>query len=490
MDCRAIGHGQRQLRVSSDREKGLSIVRTEPVRPHLAPFLFFFDCEDCRLFLAFRPLLKFFAAGSLLLALASQLAAAQPYDVVTVVGSSTQRVILDGTNSQARFHTPRHSALAPDGSIFVADDCVVRKLSRAGTSWVVTTIAGLPGQRSHVDGTNQAARFRIASGIVLDASGTLFVADYGSHTIRKLTLAGTNWIVTTIVGSPNTSDSADGVGSTARLNNPFGLAIDKVGNLFLADSSNETIRKISPLETNWVVSTIAGVAGQRGSLDGTNGSARFREPRGVTVDRAGTLFVSDRENSIVRKITPAGTNWIVQTIAGTALQKGGLDGVGEAARFAGPNGIACDGDGALTVSDTENNNLRRLILTGEVWSVSTVAGGTNQSGSNDGIGEAARFNYPDDVQVDADGILYVSDRDNFSFRMARPLQPALKIVNEGSHTILRWPLAYTGYSLERAGLVEEQSWQVAVDTPGVYTSYWAVTNSTGSSNEFFRLRKP
>jgi sugar lactone lactonase YvrE len=415
---------------------------------------------------------------------------AQPYEVVTISGSSTQRVSLDGTNLLARFHTPRHSVLAPDGSIFVADDCVIRKLSRSGTNWVVATIAGAAGQRSHLDGTNQFARFRIASGIVMGSSQTLFVADYGSHTIRKLTPDGTNWVVTTIAGIPNDSGTANGLGAAAQFNNPFGLAIDRDGNLFVADTSNEMIRRVAPVDTNWVVSTVAGAPGQRGSTDGTNSVARFRQPRCVAVDAAGNLFVTDRENSTVRRITSLGSNWVVQTIAGTALLKGSDDGEGSSARFSAPNGIALTAAGNLVVSDTESNTLRLLVPNNGVWTVSTIAGLAGSSGANDGIGSAARFNYPDDVQADTDGLLYICDRDNFSFRSVKLVSPTLNIRKRDEEFVLRWPLAYAGFTLESSANVADQTWNFVVAPAGIETRYWAVTNAAGADQEFFRLRKP
>jgi sugar lactone lactonase YvrE len=426
-------------------------------------------------------------ACALLLAQAGN---AEPYEVVTISGSSTQRVSLDGTNLQARFHTPRHSVLAPDGSIFVADDCVIRKLSRSGTNWIVTTIAGAAGQRSHLDGTNQFARFRIASGIVMDSSQSLFVADYGSHTIRKLTPDGTNWIVTTIAGIPNDQGTANGLGGAAQFNNPFGMAIDGDGNLFVADTSNEMIRRIMPSGTNWVVSTVAGAPGQRGSADGTNSVARFRQPRCVAVDASGNLFVTDRENSTVRQITAAGSNWVVQTIAGTALSKGSDDGDGSSARFSAPNGIALTAAGHLVVSDTESNTLRLLVPNNGVWTVSTIAGLAGSSGAGDGIGSAARFNYPDDVQADTDGFLYVCDRDNFLFRSVKLVNPTLKISKMNGEFILRWPLAYAGFTLESSAEVAGQIWNLVAAPTGIDVRYWAVTNAAGVNQEFFRLRRP
>src|SRR5205814_1641882 len=142
--------------------------------------------------------------------------------------------------------------------------------------------------------------------------------------IRKVAPAGTNWVVTTIAGLAGRLNTGtnDGANSTARFNRPLGIALDGAGNLYVADTSNQTIRKVTPVGTDWVVTTLAGLAGVSGSADGTNTTARFNAPAALTVDSATSLFVADFLNNTIRKMTPAGTNWVVSTLAGMALASG------------------------------------------------------------------------------------------------------------------------------------------------------------------------
>src|SRR5207247_1617205 len=146
---------------------------------------------------------------------------------------------------------------------------------------VVTTLAGSPQEYGSTDGTNSNARFFSPSGVAADTNGNIFVADTINNTNRKVVAAGTNWVVTTIAGAAGSSGGADGTNGAARFMTPFGVAVNNPGNVFVADTDNHTIRKITPLGTNWVVSTIAGQAGSFGSVDGTNKSARFLYPVGL-----------------------------------------------------------------------------------------------------------------------------------------------------------------------------------------------------------------
>ena len=143
----------------------------------------------------------------------------------------------------------------------------------------------------------------------MDGSGNVYVADTGNNTIRKITPAG---VVSTLAGMAGSSGSADGTGSAARFYYPFGVAVDGSGNVYVADTYNNTIRKITPAG---VVSTLAGTAGSSGSADGTGSAAQFYYPCGVAVDGSGNVYVADTDNYTIRKITPAG---VVSTLAGLA----------------------------------------------------------------------------------------------------------------------------------------------------------------------------
>jgi streptogramin lyase len=169
---------------------------------------------------------------------------------------------------------------------------------------VVTTIAGWAGHAGIADGTNASAQFAYPSGVVPDAAGNLYVSDQDNNTIRKIAPVRTNWVVTTIAGRAGYSGRADGTNRDARFNWPGGLAVDSGGNIYVADFFNSTVRKIVPVRTNWVVSTIGGLGTSPGRSDGTNSAARFSGPNGVAVDGWGNVFVADLENNTIRRGAP------------------------------------------------------------------------------------------------------------------------------------------------------------------------------------------
>jgi hypothetical protein len=161
----------------------------------------------------------------------------------------------------------------------------------------------------------------------------------------------------------NDIGSTDGTNSYAQFNDPFGVAVDSVGNIYVADSGNSTIRKITPVGTNWVVTTLAGKANNMGSTDGTNDAARFDFPSSVAVDNMGNLYVADQANDTIRMVTPTGT---VKTLGGLADDFGSADGSGSNARFGFPSGVAVDSSGIIYVADVENNTIRKGIASSSV----------------------------------------------------------------------------------------------------------------------------
>ena len=176
--------------------------------------------------------------------------------------------------------------------------------------YAVKTLAGVPGLAGSYDGRGvQERQFYYPFGVAVDLAGNLYVADQGGQIIRKVTPAG---VIITLAGSLGSSGSADGTGSAARFNDPSGLAVDTAGNVYVADKGNHTIRKITPAG---VVSTMAGSAGLSGSADGTGSAARFWACSGVTVDNVGNVYVADTGNYTIRKISPSG---VVTTLAGLA----------------------------------------------------------------------------------------------------------------------------------------------------------------------------
>jgi sugar lactone lactonase YvrE len=194
--------------------------------------------------------------------------------------------------------------------------------------------------------TGTAARFAFPSGIALDRAGNLYVADTLNHTIRRIA-AGTA-AVTTLAGIPLAAGTADSTPDIARFNGPRGLCVDADGNVYVADTSSHTIRRVTPAG---FVTTIAGFAGSPGSANGDGSAARFQFPWAVAVDAAGRLFVADNLGPIVRRIV-AGT---VTTIGGAPGSLSYADGSGAAARFHAPSGIAVDAQGNLYLTQHHNN---------------------------------------------------------------------------------------------------------------------------------------
>jgi hypothetical protein len=359
-------------------------------------------CQSAR-----RILVCVAAVAALVLGARSHLLARQfvDYAFTTLAGSPGAEGGTDATGSAARFYGPHGVAVDSAGIVYVADEInhTIRKITPAG---VVTTLAGLAGTSGSADGTGTAARFSSPSGVAVDGAGTVYVADCDNHTIRRVTPAG---VVTTLAGLAETPGGEDGTGAAARFYYPRGVAVDSAGAVYVVDTSNQEIRKITPAG---VVTTLAGLAGTLGGADGTGSAARFNSPVGVAVDSAGVIYVADRFNHTVRKVTAGG---VVATLAGLVLTPGGADGTGSTARFNQPWGVAVDSAGAVYVADTSNSTIRKVTPAGVV---TTLAGLAGTSGSADGPGSAARFNFPEGVAVDSAGAVYVGDSGNSTIRMS------------------------------------------------------------------------
>ena len=339
--------------------------------------------------------------------------------VTTLAGlAGTGAGSTDGTGSAARFYLPFGLTVNTNGNVYVTEyvNDTIRRVTPGG---VVTTLAGLAGHAGSANGTNSAARFNGPCGPAVDSAGNVYLADSGNHTIREMRPVGTNWVVTTIAGLAGSSGSADGTGSAARFYYPNGLTMDTKGNLYVADGNN-TIRKMTPVGTNWMVTTIAGLAGSSGSADGTGSAARFNALNNVAVDSAGNLYVTDVLNYTIRKVTPLGTNWVVTTLVGRAGYLGSADGTNSSARFNWPFWVAVDSTGNLYVADCYNNTIRKVTPIGTNWVVTTLAGVTGYAAGIDGTGSAARFLSPNGVAVDSAGNVYVTDDGNSTIRKGFP----------------------------------------------------------------------
>jgi len=322
----------------------------------------------------------------------------------------------NGTGTNAQFGGPAGVAVDSAGNVYVADmeGSTIREVTPAGA---VTTLAGAGGPWGTNDGTGSAAQFFLPEGVTVDSAGNVYVADTSNHTIRKVTPVGTNWVVTTLAGLGGALGTNDGTGSAARFSYPGGVAVDTNGNIYVADSENHTIRELTPAG---VVTTLAGLAGVRGTNDGTGSAARFNNPSGVAVDTNGNIYVADSYNNAIRTITPAG---VVTTIAGLPLFTvignpvgGSADGMNSSARFSFPAGVAVDSAGNVYVADEDNNTIRKMIPEGSNWMVSTIGGVAGFNGSTNGSGSVARFFGPGGVAVDSAGNVYVADSGNNMIR--------------------------------------------------------------------------
>ncbi len=238
--------------------------------------------------------------------------------------------------------------------------------------------AGTPGRPGSADGPLETARFSSVSGIAVDGRGEVYVVDSGNNAIRKISTAG---VVTTFAGLPGPGGYADGPPGAARFNGPHSIAVDAAGNFFVTDAGNFVVRKIS---SSGVVTTLAGSPGNAGAVDGMERAARFRFPSGLVLDQTGSLFVVDQFDHTIRKITPAGE---VTTFAGRSGQAGFVDGSGTAARFSSPQQIAIDATGTMFVTDRQNGAIRKLSDGGSVTTISVSSGSADYRGiAADGVG--------------------------------------------------------------------------------------------------------
>ena len=359
----------------------------------------------------------------------------EPADIATIAGVPQRLGRVDGPAGGAWFTVPRGVAADSSGNIYVADrgSHTIRRINPDGT---VQTIAGLHNTPGSSDGAGSAARFEGPQGVALDTSGNLYVADTANHTIRQITPEG---VVTTVAGRPGSWGSVDGTGTAARFNTPHDLTVDTAGTIYVADTYGNVIRKIAP---GSVVTTVAGSAGDRRNVDGIGSAARFYYPTAITADRMGNLFVADRETHTIRKISPDGS---VTTLAGLAGARGSNDGIGSDARFSEPSGVAVDGEGYIYVGDTRNNTIRKISSGGVV---STLAGVAGQKGATDGSGAAARFDWPHGLAAAADGTVYIADSSN---HLVRAVTPAGEVTTPaGSVALFDRP---ADVAVDRLGLV-------------------------------------
>ncbi len=382
--------------------------------------------------------------------------------------------------------------------------------SQAGPAYAFTNFVGQPGVEGFGDGTGSNAWFYYPSGVAVDSAGNVYVADGQNDTIRKVTPAG---VVTTLAGSPGQYGIIDGTGSNARFKGPSGVAVDSAGNVYVADYGNHAIRKVTPagvvttlpavspfpqgvavdsasnvyvadpwrileLSPAGVVTTLAGSVSSWGTNDGVGSAARFTNPEGVAVDSADNVYVADYGNNAIRKVTPAG---VVTTLAS----------------LGGPYGVAVDSAGNVYVATYGNETIQKVTPAGVV---TTLAGSPLQIGSSDGTGSNARFYKPQGVAVDSAGNLYVADTYNNRISKGTPiLSPSPVIVTQpvGATSLCgsTVSLAATAVGVEPIGYQwclggspisgatsSTYSFTLTPATAGNYTV--VVTNSYGAATSF------
>jgi len=310
-------------------------------------------------------------------------------------------VTFDGVGNNAGFNLPSGLASDATGNIYVSDygSGAIRKIT---PSAVVTTINNVSNP----------------SGLAIDKQGNFFVTDFEYNYVYKINPAG----VKSIFAGNGSAGSANGSGSSASFYGPGGIIADASGNLYLADQQNNMIRKIT---NAGLVSTIAGKSGQTGVNDGPIANAVFNNPDGVCIDSQGNIYVADTKNNIIRKISTAG---IVSTFAGNMIASS-VDATGSAASFNYPTGLAIDVSDNLYVADYKNNQIRKITPAGVV----TTVAGSGAFGSANGVGRTATFNNPLNLTFDPSGDLYVADFANnlvrkiiiAAYTIDKPLPPGL-----------------------------------------------------------------
>lgn len=306
--------------------------------------------------------------------------------VTTYVGNGTGGLV-NASGTGAELNLPSDLAVDASGNLYITEqgNNDIRVVAPGGA---VITLAG-NGTKGYVDGAGTTAEFNIPEGVVLDAGGNVYVADSQNNVIRRITPAG---VVSTYAGN-GTKGYVDGPAATAEFSDPTGLAIDKARNIYVTDAFNNVIRKISSTGT---VSTFAG-SGSSGSANGTGSAASFQLPTGITIDGSNNLYVTESVNSDIREITPTAQ---VTTFA-TGL--------------AGPVRVTVDGSSNLYVSGS-GNIIQKVTNTG---TVSNYAG-NGTPGYSDGSLLQSEFNQPLGLISNSQGVVIVADYSNNRIRVVTP----------------------------------------------------------------------
>ena len=328
--------------------------------------------------------------------------------VITTVAGGGSSLGDGGAATAAQLSSPHDVAVDGSGNLYIADTTNNRIRKVDASTGIISTVAGTGVFGFSGDGgPATSAQISSPEGVAVDGSGNLYIADWDNHRIRKVDAATGN--ISTVAGT--TADVGDGgLAASAHLRSPIGVAVDGSGNLYIADWDNHRVRKV---DTAGVITTVAGTGTQGFSGDGGQATmAELFNPRGVAVDGSGNLYIADTVDQRIRKVDTAG---VITTVAGTGAQSyGGDGGQATAAQISSPEGVAVDGSGNLYIADWGNHRVRKVNTAGVITTVTgTGTGGISGDG---GVATAAQINGPSDVAVDGSGNIYIADYGNHRIR--------------------------------------------------------------------------
>jgi len=383
--------------------------------------------------------------------------------ITTVAGNHTAGYSGDGgPANNAQLASPNHVGVDGSGNLYIADSetNVIRKVAAATD--IIVTVAGSDVSGYAGDGgPATSARLNSPFGVAVDGSGNLYIADYDNNAVRKV--AAATGVITTVAGNGAAGYSGDGGPATsAKLYGPAGVAADGSGNFYIADAGNNVIRRVA---VTGIISTVAGNGTLGYSSDGGPAtSAAMIGPTGVAVDGSGNLYIADDGNNVIRRVVTA--TGIITTVAGNGIPGyAGDGGPATSAYLQGPIGVAVDVSANIYIADLQNNAIRKV--TAATGIITTIAGnGTRGYAGDGGLATSAELFFPSDVAVDASGDVYIADSQNARIRL---------LVPEASHALLSVTKTHTGnFTLGQTGA----TYSVAVsNTAGAGATSGTVTVS-------------